>query len=68
MAGEFERAGLKPATGNTSAGPFTTRRLKEMESSLTLVRNGDAEELVLGEGTIIGTRVDRARHFRIFHD
>lgn len=39
---------------------FHTRRLKESESSLTLVRNGESEELVLGEDAIIGTRVDPA--------
>ena len=62
VAGEFERAGLKPAGTEGYIQPvrFVTRRLKETESSLTLVRNGESEELVLGEDAIIGTRVDPA--------
>src|ERR1039457_6816083 len=62
VAGEFERAGLKPAGTDGYIQPvrFHTRRLKEMESSLTLVRNGESEELVLGEDAIIGTRIDPA--------
>jgi hypothetical protein len=62
VAGEFERAGLKPAGTEGYIQPvrFHTRRLKDMESSLTLVRNGESEELVLGEDAIIGTRIDPA--------
>src|ERR1039457_305107 len=62
VAGEFERAGLKPAGTDGYIQPvrFHTRRLKEIESSLTLVRNGESEELVLGEDAIIGTRIDPA--------
>ena len=62
VAGEFERAGLKPAGTDGYFQPvrFHTRRLKEVESSLTLVRNGESEELVLGEDAIIGTRIDPA--------
>ncbi|MGA2738539.1 MAG: M28 family metallopeptidase [Bryobacteraceae bacterium] len=62
VAGEFERAGLKPAGADGYIQPvhFVTRRLKEMESSLTLVRNGESEELVLGEDAIIGMRIDPA--------
>jgi len=62
VAGEFERAGLKPAGTDGYMQPvrFHTRRLKEAESSLTLERNGESEELVLGEDAIIGTRVDPA--------
>jgi hypothetical protein len=62
VAGEFERAGLKPAgvEGYIQLVRFHTRRLKEAESSLTLVRNGESEELVLGEDAIITTRVDPA--------
>jgi len=58
VAAEFERAGLKPAgiEGYIQPVRFLTRRLKETESSLTLVRNGESEELVLGEDAIIGTR------------
>src|SRR6202161_1045731 len=55
VAGEFERAGLKPAgaAGYIQPVRFLTRRLKETESSLTLVRNGESEELVLGEDAVI---------------
>ena len=62
VAAEFERAGLKPAgtDGYIQAIRFHTRRLKEAESSLTLVRNGESEELVLGEDAVISTRVDPA--------
>ena len=62
VAGEFERAGLKPAGTDGYIQPvrFLTRRLNEAESSLTLLRNGESEELVLGEDAIIGTRVDPA--------
>ena len=62
VAGEFERAGLKPAgvDGYLQPVSFHTRRLVEKESSLTLVRAGVAEPLVLGEDAIIGTRVDPA--------
>ena len=62
VAGEFERAGLRPAGTDGYIQPvrFHTRRLREAESSLTLVRNGESEELVLGEDAIIGTRIDPA--------
>ena len=62
VAAEFERAGLKPAGTEGYIQPvrFLTRRLKETESSLTLVRNGESEELVLGEDAIVGTRIDPA--------
>ena len=54
--------GSKPAGTEGYIQPvrFHTRRLKETESSLTLVRNGESEELVLGEDAIIGTRIDPA--------
>ncbi|MGC9952040.1 MAG: M28 family metallopeptidase [Bryobacteraceae bacterium] len=62
VAGEFERAGLKPAGTEGYIQPvrFHTRRLREAESSLTLVRNGESEELVLGEDAIISARIDPA--------
>ncbi|MGA2133334.1 MAG: M28 family metallopeptidase [Bryobacteraceae bacterium] len=62
VSGEFERAGLKPAGTDGYIQPvrFHTRRLKEDESSLELERNGESEELVLGEDAIIGTRIDPA--------
>jgi len=62
VAGEFERAGLKPAGTEGYIQPvrFHTRRLREAESSLTLVRNGESEELVLGEDASISARIDPA--------
>jgi Peptidase family M28 len=62
VAGEFERAGLKPAgvEGYLQPVHFHTRRLVEDQSSLALVRQGAAEPLALGEDAIIGTRVDPA--------
>src|ERR1017187_4329449 len=49
VAGEFERAGLKPAGTDGYIQPvrFHTRRLKEIESSLTLVRNGRSQAVRL---------------------
>jgi hypothetical protein len=62
VAGEFERTGLKPAgvEGYIQRVPFHTRRLVEDGSSLSLIRNGQAEALALGDDAIIGTRVDPA--------
>src|SRR5580692_1720345 len=62
VAGEFERAGLKPAgvEGYLQPVRFHTRRLVEDQSSLALVRAGVAEPLALGEDALIGTRVDPA--------
>ena len=62
VAGEFERAGLKAAGTDGYIQPvhFHTRRLNEAESSLTLERNGESEELVLDEDLVISTRVDPA--------
>jgi len=62
VAGEFERAGLKPAGVDGYLQPvrFHTRRLVENQSSLALVRDGVAEALALGEDAVIGTRVDPA--------
>src|SRR5262249_380783 len=62
VAGEFERAGVKPAgvDGYMQPGRFHTRGLRGRESGLTLTRNGESEELVLGQDAIINTRVDPA--------
>lgn len=58
VAGEYERAGLKPAAGSGYFQPveFVSRRLIENESSLALVRKGQAESLQLGEDANIGVR------------
>lgn len=62
VAGEFERAGLKAAGTDGYLQPvrFHVRRLNEAESSLNLERNGESEELVLGEDAIISARIDPA--------
>src|ERR1035438_4380273 len=62
VAGEFERAGLKPAgvDGYLQPVSFHTRLLVASQSSLDLIRGGVAEPLALGEDAIIGTRVDPA--------
>jgi len=62
VAGEFERAGLKPAgvDGYMQTVHFHTRVLNQNQSSLELQRNGESEELVLGEDAIISTRIDPA--------
>jgi hypothetical protein len=62
VAGEFERAGLKPAgtSGYVQPVKFRTRRMVEKDSSLALVRNGRTEPLALGDDAIISMRVDPA--------
>src|SRR5262245_7006389 len=49
VAGEFERLGLKPAgtKGYFQSVQFGVRQIKEEQSSLELVRNGQAETLSL---------------------
>src|SRR5690349_5496943 len=49
VAGEFERAGLKPAgtTGYLQPVKFDVRQIIEEKSSLALVRNGKSEPLKL---------------------
>jgi hypothetical protein len=63
VAAEFKKAGLEPAGaggGYIQPVQFATRRILEAESSLTLVRNGKAEPLTLGEDANIGLRIDPA--------
>ena len=62
VAGEFERAGLKPAgtSGYIQPVKFKTRRLIEEQSSLAIVRDGREEKLKLGEDAIIGVRSEPA--------
>jgi hypothetical protein len=51
VAATFRDAGLKPAgtQGFIQPVPFVVRSLDESQSSVTLVRNGKAEKLVLGQ-------------------
>lgn len=62
VAGEFKRAGLKPAGTGGYLQPikFRSRRIVEEQSSLALVREGKAEPLKLGEDANISLRIDPA--------
>jgi hypothetical protein len=63
VAGEFERARLKPAgtSGYFQPVKFKSREIVEDQSSLALVRaGGQAEPLALGEDAMISMRVDPA--------
>src|SRR5215475_3881269 len=62
VAAEFQRAGLTPAgvTGYIQPVKFTGRRIVEAESSLELVRNGQPEQLALGEDAVISLRINPA--------
>src|SRR5437773_5089975 len=62
VAGEFERAGLKPAgiSGYFQPVKFKSREIVEEESSLALVQNRTAQPLTLGEDATISMRVDPA--------
>jgi hypothetical protein len=62
VAGEFERAGLKPGgtSGYFQPVKFKSREIVEEGSSLALVRNGVEETLRLGEDATISMRVDPA--------
>src|ERR1700687_4757687 len=60
VAGEFERSGLKPAgtTGYFQPVKFHVNQIVEDQSNLTLVRDGKAEPLVLGDDANFGLRAD----------
>ena len=62
VAGEFEKAGLKPAGIDAYIQPvkFHARKIVEKDSSLALVRDGTVEPLALGDDAYISTRVDPA--------
>ncbi|HEY7403350.1 MAG TPA: M28 family metallopeptidase [Candidatus Angelobacter sp.] len=59
---QLKHAGLEPAGAKGYYQPvqFVSRQIVEKDSSLTLVRNGEVEPLVLGEDAIFSTRVDLA--------
>jgi hypothetical protein len=63
VQGEFERAGLRPGGTDGYFQPvkFNSRQIVERDSSLTLMRDGKAEPLTLGEDALISLRVDPAR-------
>lgn len=54
----LKKSGLEPAGTNGYYQPvkFFSRQIDESESSLTLVRNGKSEPLVLGEDAMFSTR------------
>ena len=62
IAGEFERAGLKPAgtSGYFQPVKFDVRQIVENQSSVALVRDGKVEALKLGEDAFISLRSDIA--------
>ena len=62
VAGEFERAGLKPAgsEGYFQAVSFRSRSIVEEQSRLALVRQGKVEPLTLGEDAYFSLRIDPA--------
>jgi Zn-dependent M28 family amino/carboxypeptidase len=59
---QLRKAGLRPAgtDGYYQAVKFQSRQIIEKDSSATLIRNGKAEPLVLGDDTYFNTRVDLA--------
>jgi Peptidase family M28 len=60
VAREFARAGLEPAGTEGYFQPvrLTSRQLDEAHSSLTLMRNGPIEPLLLGRDAIISSRIE----------
>lgn len=57
---QAKKDGLQPAGSDGFYQPVKLRskQIDESQSSLTLVRNGQEEPLVLGEDALVGTRVD----------
>src|SRR5580700_2641863 len=64
VAGEFERAGLKPAgtSGYFQSVHLEVRSIDEPASNLALVRDGKATPLTLGEDASFSLRADLAPH------
>src|SRR5215510_12996724 len=62
VAGAFERAGLKPAgtRGYFQPVKFISRKIVEERSSLSIVRNGKAEPVVLGEEATLAMGIEQA--------
>ena len=60
IAGEFERAGLKPAgtSGYFQPVKFNVEQIVEDQSSLALIRNGKTERLSLGDDATFSLRGD----------
>lgn len=62
VAARFKAAGLAPGASGGYLQPvsFAAKRLLEDKSSLSLVRDGEATPVVLGEQAIFGMRLDPA--------
>jgi Zn-dependent M28 family amino/carboxypeptidase len=62
VAAQFKAAGLAPGASGGFFQPvsFTSRRLVEDTSSLSLVRDGQETPVTLGEQAIVGMRLDPA--------
>src|SRR5437763_3456374 len=64
IAGEFERAGLKPAGTDGYLQPvkFNVSQIVESESALDLMRDGKAEPVKLGTDAVFSLRGDTVEH------
>ena len=64
VAGEFERLGLKPAGTKGYYQPmlFGVRQIRENESSLELIRDGEVQPLSPGDDVNFGLPTDVAEH------
>ncbi|HXG56991.1 MAG TPA: M28 family metallopeptidase [Vicinamibacterales bacterium] len=62
VAAAFKRAGLKPGgvKGFVQPVAFRSRRIVEESSSLALVRDGQAEAVVLGDEATFNMRIDQS--------
>jgi Zn-dependent M28 family amino/carboxypeptidase len=62
IADHFKTAGLKPGgtKGYFQPVPFRSRRIVEAQSSLSLVRSGNAEPVVLGDEATFSMRIEPA--------
>jgi hypothetical protein len=65
VAGEFERAGLKPGGTSNYFQPvkFTVTQIVEKDSSLAVVKGGQVTPLVLGDDAALGVRAGLAPQF-----
>jgi Zn-dependent M28 family amino/carboxypeptidase len=62
VADHFKRAGLQPGgtKGYFQPVPFRSRRIVEAQSSFALMRNGNAEPVVLGDEATFSMRIEPA--------
>jgi hypothetical protein len=62
VVAQLRQAGLQPAGSDGYYQPvkLQSQQIIEKDSSLTLIRNGKAEPLTLGEDDFLGTRIDLA--------